>query len=93
MKLGCISLRVNRRHLIWLLLIPLCYWVAYFSLRVSGSISPHFAQGHFELEFQDRGVIEFFPNSVSPLVLSPFFPLMWIERPFLKFYAEEPNGG
>ena len=71
----------------------IAYLGAYLSLRLSGSIRGHVAQGFVELEFHDSGMIQLFPETVRTKVLLCFCPLMWVENPFLRIYVSIPTGG
>src|SRR5688572_4007485 len=73
-----------------LALLLILYPVCYMALRASGAISARAAQGYFELEF--GGGDEIVPVFPARLVLL-FWPLMWAEQPFLKYYTDEPTGG
>lgn len=69
------------------------YWAAYLSLRLSGSIVGHVAQGHFELEPDEAGLIRLVPRTLQSCVWAAFQVPMWLETPLLKFYVPEPGGG
>ena len=69
------------------------YVLGYLSLRFSGSITARSAQGQYELEFGDNGLIEAVPESFRSAVLMLFRPLVNMESRLLHFYIPEPQGG